>query len=144
MHKGEVIFEVARPPSEVWERLVDMERAPDWVDSMKSSTKRTPGPVGVGAIFDQVLELNGSTNQAELKVTIFEERASFAHAGQSGPAAFTARFDLQEVPGGTRVVHGFTVSVGGMMRMMEPVIGGWVNKNARESVFKLKQLIETS
>lgn len=142
MHKGEIVFEVAKPPTEVWARLVDMERTPDWVDSMQSSTKRTDGPIGVGTVYMQVVEMNGSTNEANLKVTVFEACTIFAHEGKSGPADFTARFDLEEVSGGTRIVHSFSVSMGGMMRMMEPMIGGWVNKNARASVLNLKRLIE--
>ena len=142
MHTEEIIFEVAKPPAEVWARLVDMERAPDWVDNMQSSKRRGSGPTGVGTVFDQVVEMNGSSNQAELRVTVFDECSIFAHEGESGPASFQARFELKSTAQGTNVVHTISVTLSGVMRMMESMIGGWVNKNARESVLNLKRLIE--
>jgi len=142
MQTDEIVFQVARPPSEVWARLVDLEHAPDWVHNMQSSSKQTDGPLGVGSVFLQVVEWNGSTSDVDLKVTEFEACRMFAHEAQSGPAAFTARFELEPVEGGTRVVHSFSISMGGMMRMMEPMLAGFVKKNVKESVLKLKQLVE--
>jgi carbon monoxide dehydrogenase subunit G len=142
MQSGEVIFEVAKPPAEVWARLVDVERTPDWVKSMQSSSLPDGGPIGLGSPISQQLEINGALNEAKLKVTVFDPCTAFAHEGESGPATFTARFDLEEISGGTRVVHGFSVTLGGVMRMMEPMVGGWVKKNAQESVQSLKRLIE--
>ncbi len=142
MQTGKIVFDVTKPPAEVWARLVDLERAPDWVRSMRGSDKTTPGPVSVGTIFTQKVELNGATNQADIKVTEYEEFNTFAHEGQSGPAAYSSRFELEAIEGGTRVVHSFSVSIGGIMQMMEPMMGAWLKKNSRESVFNLKRLIE--
>ncbi len=142
MIQGEVVFRVARPPAEAWTVLADLERAPEWVPDLIEVTKLTPGEVGVGTRYHEIVEMSGNRTEAELEVTTFDPPRTFAHAGQGGPASFSATFTLEPDEGGTKVTHAYTCQMKGMMKFMEPILRGWITKNSANASEALAGLIE--
>jgi len=145
MAKGEVVVHVERTLEEVWNVLADLERAPEWVPDMLSARKLTEGAVGVGTRYHEVVSMHGKDAEAELEVTRFEPPRVFAHRGEGGPARFSATFTLEPGDSGgrsTRLTHAWTVELSGMMRMMEPLVRGWVQRNSEEAVRNLKRSME--
>ena len=108
-----------------------------------SARRLTDGEVGVGTRYAEVVSIGGKTSKAEVEITQFEPPHVFAHAGAGGPARFTASFRLDaDGAGGTNVTHAWTLELAGVMRMMEPMVRGWVQKNAAAAAEGLKELLE--
>lgn len=143
MARGSLVFSVARPPSAVFELLADLERAPEWVPDLVSVEKTTPGPVGVGTRYSEVVQMGKQTSTAELEVTEYERDRVFAHDGEGGPSRFSARFTLKPEGDGTRVTHEYTVRLRGLFKLMTPFIMGWVRKNSQAATVELKRLLES-
>jgi carbon monoxide dehydrogenase subunit G len=143
MTKGEITFHVPRPPAEVWSVVADLERAPEWVPDLISVTKVSEGDIRVGTRYTEVVNMNGNKGDAELEVTQYDAPRVFANEGKGGPASFSAKFTLEPDGDGTRVTHEYTVTMSGIMKMMEPLMKGWLKKNSEEAVERLQSLIES-
>jgi len=145
MQSGDVVVHIARTPEEIWSRLVDLESAHEWVPDLVSARRLTDGEVGVGARYAEVVAIGGKHTDAELEITEFEPPHTFAHAGRGGPARFTASFRLEpDGSGGTSVTHAWTLELEGMMKMMEPMVRGLVQKNAAAAADGLRELLEST
>ncbi len=144
MAGGEVVIEVERTPEEVWKVIADVERAPEWVPDMISARKLTEGEIGVGTRYHEVISMQGKESEAELEITRYEPHRVFAHEGEGGPAKFSATFTLEPTDSGqsTKLTHSWTLKMSGIMRMMEPMIRGLVQKNSEAATDNLKRLLE--
>ena len=142
MTEGELVFHVSRPPDAVWAVLVDLENAPDWVPDLVSVSKLTPGDVGVGTRYHEIIEMSGNRTEAELEITTFDPPRVIAYSGKGGPAEFATTFTLAPDGDGTKVTQVYSVQLKGMMRFMEPVIRGWMQTNNAVAVDKLTRLLE--
>jgi carbon monoxide dehydrogenase subunit G len=142
MTEGKVEFHVRRPPEEVFAALADLEQAPRWVPDLVSVEKQTPGPVGVGTRYSEVVRMGEKVSEAELEVTEHDPPRVFAHRGQGGPARFTARFTLTPDGEGTRVAHAYTVQLSGFAKLLTPVVARWIRKNAETAAEGLRRSLE--
>ena len=140
MAEGSIVFHVPRPPAEVWTIVADLEQAPDWVTDIISVTKETDGPVGVGTRYSERVNVNGTEGAATMEVTRYDPPRVFANRGEGGPAKFTTMFTLEPDGDGTKVTHSYTMKMSGFMKMMEPMMKGWMRKNSEASVKKLQEL----
>jgi carbon monoxide dehydrogenase subunit G len=142
MARGELEFHVRRPPADVFAVLADLGRATEWVPDLVSIEQTTPGEVGVGTRYREVVRLGGKTSEAELEVTEYDPPRVFAHDGRGGPSTFSATFTLEADGDGTRVTHAYAIELSGPMRIMGPMIKGWVRKNAETAHANLVRLLE--
>lgn len=98
-------IEIDAPIGEVWERLADIERQPDWMADMKSVRLTTTGPVGLGTRGEARIRVLGIAVHDPVEIVEFAPPHRFAvrHDGRfSGSGLIT----LDTLDGGrrTRVV----------------------------------------
>ena len=146
MASGSITFSIPRPPEEVFAYLADLERAPEWVPDLVSVTREGAGAetleLSVGTRFREVVRIGGKEMEGALEISEYDPPRCLAHAGQGGPSRFEARFLLEPEGEGTRVIHEYSVEIGGFMRMMAPVIKSWLQHTTERSVANLKKHFE--
>jgi carbon monoxide dehydrogenase subunit G len=142
MPKGTLTVHIDRSPADVFAVVSDLPGSSAWVPDLVSVTQLGDGPVGVGTQYSEVVKMGDKEGEGHLVVTDFEPGRLFAHKGQGGPARFSCRFECHADGTGTRLVHHYTVSMGGMMKMMAPFLGSWVRKNSEAAMANLKRLLE--
>jgi uncharacterized membrane protein len=94
-------IEIDAPIGEVWDRLADIERQPEWMTEMKSVRLTTPGPVGVGTRGEATVRILGIAVNDPVEVVEFAPPHRFAirHDGRfSGHGLIT----LDTLDGGRR------------------------------------------
>jgi uncharacterized membrane protein len=94
-------IEIDAPIAEVWERLADIERQPEWMTEMKSVRLTTTGPTGVGTRGEAEVRILGITVHDPVEVVEFAPPHRFAirHDGRfSGAGLIT----LDTLNGGRR------------------------------------------
>jgi uncharacterized membrane protein len=94
-------IEIDAPIEEVWDRLVDIERQPDWMTDLKAVRVTTPGPIGVGTRADGAIRILGIPVTDPIEIVEFEPPHRFAlrHLGRfSGSGLIT----LDTLDGGRR------------------------------------------
>jgi len=75
---------IRRPAEDVFVFLADFENVPSWNHAIQSTTKTSPGPVGVGSTYRQI---RSEPNEIEegFEVTVFEPTRRLAIDGEIGP-----------------------------------------------------------
>jgi carbon monoxide dehydrogenase subunit G len=142
-------IEIAAPIEEVWETIMDPTRLGDWVTIHRSISNCSPDPVARGAQMDQVLHIRGVSFKVhwtlrdvrEPRIAQWEghgparSEASIRYElSTAGEAAKATRFDYTNefrTPGG---VLGNVAS--------RVIVGGVSEREARNSLQRLKQLLE--
>jgi uncharacterized protein YndB with AHSA1/START domain len=82
---------IRRPAEDVFVFLADFENVPSWNHAIQSTTKTSPGPVGVGSTYRQIR--SEPKSEEGFEVTVFEPTRRLAIDGEIGP--FHARVDYR-------------------------------------------------
>ena len=106
MPAGSLSLTVRRPLAEVFAYVADFERAPEWITDLVRVEKLTPGDVGVGTRFTQVVSLGGKELEGTMEVRAYDPPCVYAYDGEGGPARFTARFTFSPEGDATRAPTG--------------------------------------
>ncbi len=97
-----ITVEIEAPPERVWEVLVDVERWPEWAETVVSVRRLDDGPLQIGsrAKIDQP-----KIPETEYVVTELEPRQWFTWVATGPGVTTTARHEVEALPGGggTRV-----------------------------------------
>ena len=139
MPDGSLTLSVPRPPAEAFAYVADFERAPEWIPELTKVEKLTPGEIGVGTRFTQLVSLAGSEVEILVEVKEFDPPRVYAYEGDGGPAHFRASFTFEADGVGTRIRHDYDVTLGGALKLMGPVVGGWIKRNTETAIENLKR-----
>ena len=92
--------EVAAPPERVWDVLIDVERWPEWTESVTSARIVDTGPLAVGS---RVEIVQPRIPKATYTVTALEPGRSFTWEQRQPGSTVTAHHECHPLPdGGTR------------------------------------------
>jgi carbon monoxide dehydrogenase subunit G len=125
---------VDRSPEVVYALVRDLERAPDWQDSLES--------VDVEAA-TEVRRFGGRRVEASFFVLEDDPPRRFAISSEGGPAEARAEFDLEPDGDGTRVVFTIDLRLRGAARLASGVVKPTAQREMRADLERLKELAET-
>lgn len=106
--------------------------------------KTTPGPVGVGTRYREVVQvLPFVTGEIWTEVTSYEpdRRLAYRYVALGMPGELTYRFEAVE--GGTRVVQRQRLCPGGLLRPFRPLIGAIFSRMITRRLAEIKRLLES-
>ena len=125
--------EIAKPQELVFAIVRDLERAPEWQDSLESVD------VHAGT---EVRRLGGRRQEATFLVVEDDPPRRLAITSTGGPAAARATFDLEPAGDGTLVTFTLDVELRGAARMAGPIVKTTAQREVRSSLQKLKEVAE--
>ena len=139
-------IDIAAPPQEVWDFMMDPARSLDWVTIAREVGETSGGPLRQGYRMDQKLCLRGVNFWVhwELKEV---DAPRFARWEGKGPARSTAIIEerLTENGGGTRLDYRneFKAPLGPLGAVAgKALVGGIPQREATASLKRLKALVE--
>lgn len=133
---------VNRPVREVFEFVTNPENDNVWVAFSREVRKLSPGPICVGTRFRQRGAVMGLQVPVVWEITEFERYRRMAAATLTGPAAFKGQYTFEAVPGGTQLVKSGQIEFDGLLRLIEPVLGGLFQNALQGDMNRLKMLME--
>lgn len=132
---------IARPPAEVFARLLEVERLPEWQETALAVRREGDGPIGLGSGWVETRRFMGRDSDADVQVTELERDRLLTLAIKAGPIAIAVRHVLTATPEGTDLL--VEVSGGeGVPRFMRGMAVKKVAKQAVEDFGTLKAQLE--
>ena len=134
--------EVARPPHEVFAYLSDPEKLYEWQGTAEV-VKLTDGPVGEGTRFREVHERMGRRIESVTEVSAYEPDRRFDIRIVEGPLPVDGRWDLEPAGAGSRIRFAATGRARGPMRILEPLLRRFLERQFRRDHERLRQALES-
>ena len=136
-------LEINRPLAEVYDYIVNLENVPKWQPAVVETTRITEGPLHIGSQFREVAKFMGRQVNTICQITELEPMRRIAWRGtSSGPASYSATYDLEADGASTRVTIVGTFEFKGLWRLLEPFIRGEVRKESEGELRAMKAAVE--
>jgi uncharacterized protein YndB with AHSA1/START domain len=147
MAKVHASIDIAAPVQHVWNVVTDLERLDEWVSIHRDFPQPPPAEVAQDTTFRQTLAVAGTPFSVEWTAVDVDGPRRLSWRG-TGPAGTTARttYALEEADGGTRFAYEneFQLPAGDVGRAASGVVAGHAEREANESLTRLKRLVEAS
>lgn len=132
---------VRRPREEVFAFLADAENDPQWRPGVLDIS-RVSGE-GVGTLYRQgVKGPMGKRVPADIQVTELRPNDVIAFRAVEGPVRPNGRYELSPEDGATRVRFSLDAEVGGLKRLMAPMVQKQMDREV-SNLDRLKQVLES-
>ena len=125
--------EIAKPIEVVFAIIRDLERAPEWQDSLESVDVHSG---------TEVRNFGRHRQEAMFVIQEDDPPRRLAISSEGGPASVRAEFELQQVGDGTRVDLTLDIELRGVARFAGGVVKGTAQRTAYDDLQRLKQLAE--
>ncbi len=137
--------QISQPRDRVFEALMDVANYALWQKGVVQSKPISEGPVRVGYRFEETAKVGPWTMHVVCTVTDLKANERYAFSAESsGPVNYEGTFDLQPVAGGTRLTLHGSARLKGLWRLLEPLFGSDLRKEAREELAAIKEALEQS
>jgi uncharacterized protein YndB with AHSA1/START domain len=134
--------EVDRPPEAVFDYLSDLSHLPAWQPGIQLAEQTTPGPVGPGTRFRMIVRGPTGPIEATGEIVDFERPRRIGLQSLSGPVDLSGSLDFQPSGGGTRLRIAASIEPKGMLRFMEAMIKGTIEKDLPAALESLRDHLE--
>jgi carbon monoxide dehydrogenase subunit G len=132
---------IRRSIEDVFGFLSDFENVPTWNYAISETHKVSQGPVGVGAIYQQVRSVP-SRSEERFEVSAYNPPRHLEIQGQLGPFPSRLSYALDAVPEGTRVTNSVELELRGPGRLLGRVAVPRIRDAVAANLRKLKELLE--
>jgi carbon monoxide dehydrogenase subunit G len=134
--------QISCSPEEVFERLTDVPRLPEWQSS--AVEVRADGPLAHGSRVFEKRRLMGRELDNELEVVALDPPRRLTLRSLGGPVKLTIDHELAAFDGGTRLTIVASGKAGSLMKLAEPMIVRTAEAELRADCERLKELLEGS
>ena len=131
---------IARPPEDVFERLVDLDRLPEWQESALGSSAE--GPLAQGVRVQERRRIMGREIQNELEVMAYERPRRLTLKALGGSVPFTVDHQLVDDDGSTLLHVVAEAKTGTFMKLAEPMLARTAEQEMRRDFTRLKEQLE--
>jgi uncharacterized membrane protein len=135
---------IARPPAEVFAYLTDLDKLPEWQQSILEIRREDDGPLEAGARFIEVRRVAGRRIESTIEVAALEPQREFALRVVEGPVPGTVRHLLEADGPATRLTVVGELTGGGLRSLAGPLLERAAKRETVADLRRLKQVLEAS
>ena len=136
-------IEIERPVGEVWAFLMDIRSDASWVSGVIEGRKTSPGPIGIGTIFEYRMRVMGLPAKNHMRVTGHDEPLWHEVEARSGPMKLRASYSLKAIGESTRLTMGMEARWPVLMRLFSPILSRMLDKQWKLNASRLKSLLNS-
>jgi uncharacterized membrane protein len=143
MIKVEESAVIHRPVEEVFAFVSNFENHPKWENNFVAVKQTSAGPVGVGTTFLCTMKMPGQRVESQFIVTEFEPNRKIAFkADKPAQAKPEGSMLFEPASDGTKVTLLPRPVMGGIFKLLEPLMAGYIQKSNAEHLRNLKRVLE--
>jgi hypothetical protein len=114
-----------------------------WITALRSARTLDGGPVGVGTRVERVASFLGRRMEYVNEIVELEAGSRLVMRSVKAPFPMRVVYELEDVPGGTRMRIRAAGDAGGFYRIAGPLLGAAVRRGIEKDLAELKRLMET-
>ncbi|MDQ3127540.1 MAG: SRPBCC family protein [Chloroflexota bacterium] len=126
-------IETDLPPAESFAFIADFANAPAWDPGTATSERLDTGAVGVGARYRLGVRMRGKVVPMEYRIETFEPDRLVVLRGDGSGVRARDEITFHARGSGTRVEYVAEIHLKGLMRFVEPLLGGIFAKIGRDA-----------
>ena len=142
MARIEESVEIKRPADKVFAYTTDAKSWPKWQSTIPEAEQTSQGPVGVGTTFKGTLHMMGLSMKWTAKATEYEPNKKFGKTITCGSLTNEQHNTYDPIEGGTRFTIVYNMKIGGLMKLISPMIVSSTRKGLKKALSNLKGILE--
>ena len=142
MIKIEKSIIINRPIDEVWKFISNVENIPKWNRGTRKGTVTSDGSIGVGSTVQYLRQFLGRQMIVELRVSEYVPNRVIGLQVSVGRVTAQTGFTFESVEGGTRLTHPSEIELGGLWKLITPILIPMLERDGQEDMANIKRLIE--
>ena len=142
MARIEESIEIKRSVDKVFAYTTDAKNWPKWQSFIPEAEQTSQGPVNVGTTFRGVSRMMGRSMKWTAIATEFESNRRWGKKITSGSVVIEEHITYNPVEGGTIFTIVYDTKVGGLLKLLSPVMAGSMRRETIKSLGNLKSILE--
>ena len=142
MARIEESVEIKRPADKVFAYTTDAKSWPKWQSTIPEAEQTSQGPVGVGTTFKGTIHMMGLSMKWTAKATEYEPNKKFGKTITCGSLTNEQHNTYDPIEGGTRFTIVYNMKIGGLMKLISPMIVSSMRKEPKKALSNLKGILE--
>ncbi|MBI3163847.1 MAG: SRPBCC family protein [Chloroflexi bacterium] len=133
---------IHRPLEVVFTYMSNIEHEVQWRNLV--DVKVTSGlPLRQGSTYRYVANMMGRQLQTEGEITAFTLNQGWSFKSTSGPIPLEGGVAVESADGGTKVTLGGEMKLSGLLKLVEPILRGMMQRQLNGELLNLKHLLES-
>jgi uncharacterized membrane protein len=135
--------EIKRPVDQVFAYVTEIKNFPKWIPDMQEAVQVSPGKIGVGTALRGTYKMMGLRMAWTSKITGFEPNKKFGEKISSGSMLSDELMTFDPIADGTEFTFVCDMKVGGVLKLLSPIMAHSMRKQTKTDLAKLKELLES-
>ena len=116
--------ETTLPIEDVFDYVADFANSQQWDPGVATAERLDEGPVGLGSRFRLGVRLGPRVAPMEYRISVFEPPTRVVLVGSGSLVSAVDEIRLERLATGTRLDYTADIRLGGILRLVEPFLGG--------------------
>jgi uncharacterized protein YndB with AHSA1/START domain len=134
--------EIKQSVEKVFSYVTNMDNLPKWVPEMVEVEQTSSGPMGLGTTLKGVYKVMGARMTWTSKVTEYELNKKWGEYISSGSMTSTELLTFEPTVVGTKFAMIYDMKVGGLLKILSPLMTSTMRKQNKVNFAKLKDILE--
>lgn len=142
MARIEESVEIKRPADKVFAYMIDVKTWPRWDSGLLEAEQTSPGQMGIGTTIRADMRAMGRRMALTAKVTEYEPNKKWGGTVSSGNMQLEEHFIFDSIAGGTKLTRVYDVQLGGILKLLAPMVLSSMRSGSKKSLSNLKSILE--
>lgn len=130
------------PIDEAFAFVADFANSMRWDPGVAHSERLGDAPTGLGSRYRLGVRMRGNVVPMEYEITTFEAPARVVLTGEGSSVRAVDDIRFEQTPAGTRIDYTADIRLRGLLRVVEPFLGGAFAKIGRDALAGMRRALE--